>query len=191
MPWLSGSTTLSANRVAKAASAALPPCRSISAPASAARGSAALTMPLADTDERACATGCLANAAGPAMTSRPAMKASECRRMGVELLGPDRVGNVGEALTVEPLRQPARDPSGDAGPLVNHRAVELDQARPGSDPLPGIVCGGDPADPDQRDLSARRRVEIAQRLERQRLERRAGQSSMLAGVARFERRTRH
>ena len=45
MPELCGSTTVSATKVASAASAALPPARNISAPASAARGSAALTIP--------------------------------------------------------------------------------------------------------------------------------------------------
>ena len=45
MPELCGSTTVSASKVANAASVALPPWRSICAPASAARGSAALTMP--------------------------------------------------------------------------------------------------------------------------------------------------
>jgi hypothetical protein len=45
MPELCGSTTFSASSVANAASAAVPPCRSISAPALAARGSAALTTP--------------------------------------------------------------------------------------------------------------------------------------------------
>jgi hypothetical protein len=46
MPELCGSTTVRAIIVAIAASVALPPARRISAPAAAARGSAALTMPL-------------------------------------------------------------------------------------------------------------------------------------------------
>ena len=45
MPELCGSTTVSASRVANTASVALPPWRSIAAPASAARGSAAETTP--------------------------------------------------------------------------------------------------------------------------------------------------
>ena len=45
MPELCGSTTLSANIIAIAASVALPPARNISIPASAARGSAAETVP--------------------------------------------------------------------------------------------------------------------------------------------------
>ena len=48
IPALCGSTTLSASMVAIAASVALPPLRKISAPAAAARGSAAETMPGAD-----------------------------------------------------------------------------------------------------------------------------------------------
>ena len=44
MPELCGSTTFSASIVAIAASAALPPSRSISTPAAAARGSAAQTI---------------------------------------------------------------------------------------------------------------------------------------------------
>ncbi len=45
-PTIIGSTTLSANRVATAASTALPPAASISAPAMAPSGLFAVTMPL-------------------------------------------------------------------------------------------------------------------------------------------------
>ncbi len=63
MPELCGSTTFSASKVANAASAALPPWRSISAPASAARGSAALTMP-----------GVAVAADGPVAVAQPAQR---------------------------------------------------------------------------------------------------------------------
>src|SRR5690349_18763939 len=53
MPELCGSTRLSTSNVAIAASAAVPPFRRISAPAAAARGSAALTMPAVDVAEGA------------------------------------------------------------------------------------------------------------------------------------------
>src|SRR5207302_967514 len=72
-PWQLAVTS----RGAKAASSALPPCRSISAPASAARGSAALTMPGTRPATAGGAAGCLAKAAGPVVVSRQAARASE------------------------------------------------------------------------------------------------------------------
>src|SRR5260221_2447533 len=187
MPWLSGSTTLSASSVAKAASIALPPLRSISAPASAARGSAALTMPGTRANVAAWATGILAIAAGPVATSNPAMSANEEWRMGVELLAPDRLGNVGEALAFDPLGEPARDPCADVRPLINHGGIQLDQAGAGANPLPCVIGRCDPAHADQRDFARARPAEAAQRFEREWLERSARQSARLGRMARLER----
>src|SRR6476661_8597384 len=110
MPELCGSTTVSAIKVANAASAAVPPCRSICAPASAARGSAALTMPCGGVpaDWREVVQPASARAA-----------ASGTRRFNIALalLGPHRLGNVREALALEPLHEATRDAASDAGPF--------------------------------------------------------------------------
>ena len=49
------------------------------------------------------------------------------------------------------------------GPFVDHRGVELDQAGAGTDPRPGIVGTGDPADADQRDFAAARPLRNARK----------------------------
>ena len=57
--------------------------------------------------------------------------------------------------SASPWRSGGRCP----GPSIDHRRIELDEARAGADPLPRVVGAGDSADPDQRDLAARRRAE--------------------------------
>src|SRR5688572_16853766 len=97
MPELCGSTTVSATKVDSAASAALPPARKISAPAAAARGSAALTIP-------GTWAGCEAEGvAQPATQSRLPSRTS--KRMACELLIPHRLGNAGITLALQPLRE--------------------------------------------------------------------------------------
>ena len=91
--------------------------------------------------------------------------------MGGRLLGPDCLGNVGKPFALQPRRQPARDPASDARAFIDHRRIELDEARPGADALPRIVGILDPADADQRNLAAARAAEFAQRIERERLQR--------------------
>ena len=88
-------------------------------PASAARGSAALTMP-AERRRWACGPW-----RGPAAHTgereqQAASKLSE--RIGGALPAPHSLGNVGKALALEPLGQPARDAPRDPGPLIDHRA---------------------------------------------------------------------
>jgi hypothetical protein len=64
-----------------------------------------------------------------------------------------------------------------AGPFIDHRAVNLDEAGPGADALPGIFGAGDAAHADQRNGAAGRLAERAQRVQRQRGERLAGQAA--------------
>src|SRR5437763_3600326 len=97
MPELSGSTTFSASKVANAASAALPPLRRISAPAAAARRSAALTIP----GTVACAEA--DGLAQPAIMNSGANRENRRERIGCALLAPDRLGNVGKAFALQPL----------------------------------------------------------------------------------------
>src|SRR5207253_2707040 len=101
----------------------------------------------------------------------------------------DELGNVGKALTVEPPRQVRGNPPSDTRPVVNHRRVELDEARARTDALPRVVGSGDAADPDQRDLAAARAPELAQGFEGKRLQRRAGEPSCLGAEAGLERRS--
>src|SRR5690349_7319347 len=147
MPELCGSTTLRASKVANAASAALPPSRRISTPAAAARGSAALTIPgtLAGAEAGGAAAAAIAKAA--------AMSGRKRRRIDGALLGPDGLGNVGESLACHALREAVRDAPRNARPLVDHRAIELDQARACADSLPRVLRVRYAADADQRDLS--------------------------------------
>src|SRR5690606_36558433 len=185
IPELCGSTTVSASIVAIAASVALPPRRSISAPASAARGSAALTTPRASA-----VSGAVAGAAvcAVAVVQAPNSRAAETIRVrgniGRVLFASHRLGNRAEPVAPHQSLEPAHDPAGDPGPLVDHRAVQLDEARPGPNPLPRVLGGGDPADADQRQPPAGRLAEVAQALERERLERRAGEPARLVRVAR-------
>src|SRR6185503_7323099 len=148
MPELCGSTTLRASNVAIAASAALPPRRSISTPAAAARGSAALTIP-------GWGVGWVAEVAAHPLTARAAAaNARIVKRIGSPLLAPHRLGNASKAFTSQPTGQAARDAAGNPWPFVDHGGVELDKAGAGTNPGPGIVGTGDPADPDQRDFAA-------------------------------------
>ena len=78
--------------------------------------------------------------------------------------GADQLGDVGEPLALQALGQAARDPPGDARPFVDHRGVELDQARAGANALPRVIRVRDPADADQRHLAAGRGAEFAQRV---------------------------
>src|SRR5512139_137952 len=136
MPELCGSTTPSASMVAIAASVALPPARSISAPAAAARGSAALTTPRVST------AGVSAGRAGRVAQPPSRSGANGNRRrkiIGTLLFASHRLGNRAEAVAPHQRLEAAHDPAGDARPLEYHRAVELDQARPGADALPGVL----------------------------------------------------
>ena len=103
---------------------------------------------------------------------------------------PTRLGNVGDAFARQSCGEAVGDAPGDAGPFIDHRRVELDQAGAGADSLPGVVGTGDAADPDQRDFAARRAAEAAQCIEREHLQRSAGKASRLTCVAGPERRTR-
>ena len=66
--------------------------------------------------------------------------------------------------------------------------VALDAA-PRSDSLPCVVGVGDSADPDQRDLATARFAKLAQRVERERLQRRARQAALLMRMPRPQWRT--
>ena len=94
---------------------------------------------------------------------------------------PDRFGNAGKAVALQhqPF-QPAHDPPREPGPSIDQGGVELDQARPGADPVIGVRAAGDAAGPDQRQRAAGRPAEIAQPLQRQLLQRRAGKAARLA-----------
>src|SRR5690606_27850636 len=191
IPELCGSTTVSASIVAIAASAALPPRRSISATASAALGSAALTTPRV-----AAVSAAVAGAAvcAVAVVQAPSSRAAETIRVrgniGRVLFASHGLGNRAEPVAAHQRLEPAQDPAGDPGPLVDHRAVQLDEARPGANPLPRVLGRGNPADADQRQLAAGRLAEVAQAFERERPERRARQPARLARVARAQRRAR-
>ena len=65
-----------------------------------------------------------------------------------------RLGDAGEARPPDPLGKPVGDPARQPRPFVDHRRIELDQARPGDDPRPGIVGRGDPARRNQRQIAA-------------------------------------
>ena len=94
------------------------------------------------------------------------------RSWAVELARPNRLGNIAESLALEPFVEPARDARRNVRPFIHHRAVQLDEAGAGADALPSVVGISDAADPDKGNLPARGRAEVAQRLERQRLQRR-------------------
>ena len=72
--------------------------------------------------------------------------------------------------------------------MIDERRVKLDQAGPRRDPRPGVVGRGDAARGDERQLAPARGAELAQRVERERLQRRARQAASFVAVARFERR---
>ena len=164
MPELCGSTTVSASIVAIAASVALPPWRSIAAPASAARGSAALTTPR---EPRPGGGARLRrkrwrrppSSSGAASASRMRCSMARC---AIRFRPPRQWSRSRRAASAPRAR--ARSRRAMPGPFVDHRAVELDQARPGADALPGVLGGGDPADPDQRQRAAGRLAEVAQPL---------------------------
>src|SRR5690348_3457684 len=142
MPELCGSTTLSASKVAKAASAAVPPWRSISTPAAAARGSAALTMPVA---APTCGAAARAGLVVQAASERAAARWGRRLNIGERLLAPDRLGNVGEAVAGGDAAQAVSDAPGNSGPAIDHRAIQLDQAGAGADTLPRVLGGRDAA----------------------------------------------
>src|SRR6476661_239708 len=161
MPELCGSTTLSASKVANAASAAVPPWRNMSTPAAAARGSAALTIPLATgpvATPRSIISACVGMA--QALSERAAAIGKIRWNITRRLLAPDCIGNAGEPFLLEPLRQAFRDAADDARSFIDHRAVKLDEARARPNAGPGIIRILDAADADQRDLSAGRRPEV-------------------------------
>src|SRR5436190_17030093 len=150
MPELCGSTTFSASKVAIAASAAVPPCRNIDAPAAAARGSAALTMPPV-----------VAAMAGVCWVAQ-APSASAAKRVQIRpgiaegLAASHRLGNARHPIAAEPLGETVGDPPGNPRPFIDHRRIELDEAGAGKDPLPRIVGIFDPAHGNQRNAAARR-----------------------------------
>ena len=124
MPELCGSTTVSASRVASAASVALPPWRSIAAPASAARGSAALTMP----------GSALAAAVGRTVVQAPSDRAANrvqetaAHRRRASRFPPPRQCSTCRAR-VEPLGKPVGDAPREA--RARHRPSP-NRAGPGS-----------------------------------------------------------
>src|SRR6187551_3048734 len=111
MPELCGSTTVRASIVAIAASTALPPWRSIAAPASAARGSAALTRPLVSTTGR----GAFVEAVAQALSSSGATNTSLVRCSIAPLLfASDGLGNGRESVAPHQRLEAAHDPPRDA-----------------------------------------------------------------------------
>src|SRR5690606_40534072 len=114
---------------ASAASVALPPGRSILAPAAAARGSAALTTPRLSVGEAGIGVSDGEGTVAQAPSASGAKASRKRRDMPSVLFASHRVGNRSEAVAPHQHGQPAHDPPRDSGPFVDHRAVELDTAR--------------------------------------------------------------
>src|SRR5579884_1780387 len=85
-----------------------------------------------------------------------------CLRFPASFFGPDGLGDIGESLARDNLRELVGDPLRYGRAFVNHRGVELHQACSGTDPLECVLCCGDAACADQRHFSATRTTEIAQ-----------------------------
>src|SRR6185503_19821904 len=117
-------------------------------PAAAARGSAALTIPAASEGAEWEAL------VQPQKASAAATDSNEGRRISGALLGPDSLGNVGEAFARDAALKTLGDPPSDAGPVRDHRRIKLDEARSSADPFPRIVGTRDSAEADQRNFPA-------------------------------------
>src|SRR5690606_22952060 len=197
IPELCGSTTVRASIVAIAASVALPPCRRIAAPASAARGSAALTRPAAFA---VCATGAAvaapdaeseagATKAGVAQAARAsgARELVSRRSITAVLFASHGLRNRAETCLAHQAGQLANDPASDSRSFIDHRAVELHQAGPGADPLERVGGAGDTPHSDQRQGTAGSAAEIAQPLQRRFAQRRAREATGFPSMGRTQR----
>ena len=154
MPELCGSTTVSASIVAK---------RRVGGAAAGAQDLDARPPRRADRRRRPCrrrsrtrwpgaaACGLVAQAASSRAKARTRRSEHQQR-----LFSPDRLRK--RAKPSRPSSQPelARDPPGEARPLIDQGGVELDEARAGADPVEGVDAVLDPADRDQRQRAAGR-----------------------------------
>src|SRR5690348_10059233 len=111
--------------------------------------------------------------------------------MAGPLPGPDGLRNVRKPGAADPFGEPVGNAAGNARPPVNHCRIELDQARPCADAVPGVVRIGDAADADQRYLAPRSGAELPKGFERERLERLARKAAGLVTIAGLEKRPRN
>src|SRR5688500_18114416 len=119
-------------------------------------------------------TACWSGAEGSKRVPTGGAKASHWSIRRAELVRafrPDRVRDAGEAVEGEQPAELAVDLLDQAGTVIDQGRVELDQARAGAEAVEGIDAVLDPAGGDQRQRAAGRSPEIAQPLERQRLQR--------------------
>ena len=167
MPELCGSTTVSASIVAIAASVALPPGAQHLGPGlgGARVGGADHALAAAG----ASAASGAADAGAVAQARAAASGGGERGEEAVQHRGRRYSLPTASAIEAKPSRRisvssPRTIRRAMPGPFVDHRAVELDQARPGADARPGVLGAGDAADADQRQRAAGRLAEIAQPL---------------------------
>ena len=94
--------------------------------------------------------------------ARRAAENQKRRPSGGRLLGPNRLGNVGAAVSLEATRQAASNPASDPA-LRRPSRCRAERGSP-HDQLPRVTRILDPADTDQRDVPAARASESPERI---------------------------